>query len=282
MFRRKKSGSLKPYSLADLHAKQSGRKRVRVWSFFLIGVLVLTGGTYLIFLSSFLRVQTFTFSDPLLFSREALLEKLQVSVTPDTFLSSVLGDDNILLWNERSVNDLSVEFSSIASVEVHRDFLKRAVTFTIRERERKLIWCHISRVEDGAETPRCFWIDGVGLIFEEAPIPRGGLVRVVYDYSSRALGLGDYVLDEDTVPNLFFIFDLFERFDFVVTNLVLDNLGLREVTGNVTAGPFLYFSLDTNPSFALPVIDSLIASGEWRKISYLDMRVENKAYYSYR
>src|SRR3989344_4469739 len=212
MFRRKKSGSLKPYSLADLHAKQSGRKRVRVWSFFLIGVLVLTGGTYLIFLSSFLRVQTFTF----------------------------------------------------------------------RERERKLIWCHISRVEDGAETPRCFWIDGVGLIFEEAPIPRGGLVRVVYDYSSRALGLGDYVLDEDTVPNLFFIFDLFERFDFVVTNLVLDNLGLREVTGNVTAGPFLYFSLDTNPSFALPVIDSLIASGEWRKISYLDMRVENKAYYSYR
>src|SRR3989344_5243283 len=180
MFRKKESERPKPYSLADLHAKRSGRRRVHVWLFLLFGAVLFSGGMYLVFLSPVFRVQRFTFSEASSLPENVLLRELQASISQNSFLSSVFHDDSILLWGEQDVVRLSAELSRVASVHIDRDFLKREIILTVQERERELIWCNVSHA-DVAGFTECFWVDTEGRIFEEAPIPRGGLVRALRD-----------------------------------------------------------------------------------------------------
>lgn len=160
-----------------------------------------------------------------------------------------------------------------AAFDMDKRYLGRSVKITFTARERYAIWCVESQ---GA----CFWVDQEGNIFAEAPDIKGPLIlRLIRDESERQLNIGEKVLDENLFVNLKAAFVLLEKLDIQTQEFKIENLKFREAVAR-TNGPAIYFSLQDDPSFGENVVRQLRESGEWNSVTYLDLRVPGRAYYS--
>ena len=185
-------------------------------------------------------------------------------------LSEAVGK-NIIFWKL----DLDPnEIPQVDSFEVQKNYITREVKVIFLERDRYAIWCMQVQSE-------CFWIDGEGFAFAPAPDLKGPVIfRLVRDYSDRELHLGDKVLEDGLLVNLKASFDFLEELDIPVREFSIENLKFREATAHTSGGPQIYFSLQDDPGFGKAVVDSLKRGGEWEIISYIDLRVPGRAYYS--
>ncbi|MDZ4231390.1 MAG: hypothetical protein U1C52_01220 [Patescibacteria group bacterium] len=178
---------------------------------------------------------------------------------------------NIIFWKLRLD---SGEIPQVTSFEVHKNYITREVRVVFNERERYAIWCAEVQGE-------CFWIDGEGLAFAPAPNLKGPVIfKLVRDYSERDLRLGDRVLEDNLLVNLKASFVFLEELDILVQEFSIENLKFREATAHTSGGPQIYFSLQDDPAFGRAVVDSLHQGGDWGIISYIDLRVPGRAYYS--
>jgi len=191
-------------------------------------------------------------------------------VSEDTVSGPVEG--NILFWNlPINVDD----FPQLQEVDVKKDYVGRSVKITVTERGKTLIWCD-------NENENCFWADEDGLIFTTAPIPEGTLlVNVIRDSTDRELKVGERVLSEDLFVNLKYAIELLEGLDASIREIRLDDLKFKEATAVISGGPEIYISLTIDPRFGAGVLEGLMDSPDWGRIRYVDLRVENRAYYSF-
>ena len=180
-------------------------------------------------------------------------------------------EGNILFWKPPFSTE---EFPQLENVEVNKDYIERVIKITVTERGKVLIWC-------SGNNESCFWADENGFIFTTAPIPEGVLVvNVVRDGTDRELKIGDSVLPEDLFVNLKYAIELLEGLDASIREIRLDDLKFKEATAVIAGGPEVYFSLTIDPRFGKGVLESLMDSPSWGAIRYVDLRVENRAYYS--
>ena len=167
------------------------------------------------------------------------------------------------------------EYPKVATYKVNKDYFKKTLRIDIGGRERFTIWC------TGEEADKCFWVDDTGVAFSHAPNLKGPLVfRLVRDFSNREIGIRDNVLEEDFFNNLKLAFEFLDEAGVAANELRLDNLKFREMTAYTSEGPKILFSLEQDPAFGLSVVQSLKSSGEWELLSYLDLRIRDRAYYS--
>ena len=228
-------------------------KRVLLFS----AVFLLLGGVaYAVWFSDLFKIQT--------------IEVLGARLVEEGTISGPTGG-NILFWKTPiTVGD----FPQLANITVEKDYANRTVKITVEERGKVLIWC------DG-ENESCFWADENGFIFTEAPIPEGTLVvNVVKDYTNRELKIGESVLPTDLFVNLKHAIELLEGLDASIKEIRLDDLKFKEAAAVIAGGPEIYFSLTFDPRFGKGVLESLMGSPDWGAIRYVDLRVENRAYYS--
>jgi hypothetical protein len=135
------------------------------------------------------------------------------------------------------------------------------------------MWCPSSLA---GNTSGCLWFDKNGIIFEEAPLVEGNLINNVDDFSGRSFKLGESVLGEKFFSNLLKIFDVLEKSDLGIKSLRLERIELQEI--HTESSPRIYFSLRFDPYFGLSAIQSLKNLG-LNRVAYIDLRVENRAYY---
>jgi len=222
----------------------------------LVLTLFVGGGIYLIWFSPYFKI-------------EAIDVEGAVLIDEETIRGPTGG--NILFWKPIIRQD---DLPQLASIAFKKDFLNRRVIILVEEREKFLIWCL-------NENDNCFWADEGGFIFTKAPIPEGTfVVSVVRDYTDRDLNIGDNVLPSELFVNLDSIIGLLHDVDIPIDELRIDELKFKEATAVTVGGPEIYFSLLFNPRFGEGVLDSLKTSPDWRAIRYVDLRVENRAYYS--
>ncbi len=239
-----------------VNQKSKLRRRIKLGAiaFSVIGLLV--GAVYVVWFSPLFEVRAIDVEGA------RLTDKAVIGGEPG---------GNMLIWKP-PVDILGLP--TVATLDIEKRFLERRVILRIVESEKTLIWC----LENNGD---CFWTDGNGMIFSDAPNPQGSLlIKAVRDYSDRNLELGDRVLDGDFFQNLKSVFELLNGLEVPVKEMRIDKLEHREVIATIKNGPEIHFSLDLDPAFGEGVIESLMTSGKWNQIRYIDLRVKNRAYYS--
>lgn len=221
--------------------------------------------------------------------KDALIRDLRDFFSGQSEISSFLGPDNILIWND----DLSGFGKSpeIAGLEIEKDYSGRRIRITVSQREKFGVWCmtriNADQTQTNAENSPsisvsspyesvCWWFDKNGVILGEAPQAEGNLIDRVDDFSGRTLASGNSVLDEKLSPNLEKIFAFMEKSGVGGKSLELKNPELQEI--ETYSSPKIYFSLRFSPDFGLAAVESLKSIG-LDKVDYIDLRVENRAYY---
>lgn len=195
-----------------------------------------------------------------------LEENLKIFFANQSKIDKFLGANNILIWKQKKIGEFLKNEPQIAELTIKKDYFKRLIKTEVKEREKFGIWC----------ANNCFWFDKKGVVFLESPSTEGSLINKIDDFSDRSLNLGDKILEEKFLLNLIKIFEILEKSGLKIKSLKLEDIALQEIITD--SSPKIYFSLRLEPGFALAALQSLKNIG-LEKMEYIDLRVENRAYY---
>lgn len=220
---------------------------------------------------------------------------------------------NILFINESKLKSKILEkFPEVSYITIKKQRKNRLLDVIYEERIAEAIWCNVrlalSNGEDDGKNPSydgngdgdaqkegtesqtkenlaiyydCYYIDSGGVIFKEAPKPRGSLITSIKDYKNYpSIALGARPVSE-------------EEMEFIVEtkNAVkgaLPGIGITEIlyeSGEITflidSGWKLYINSDYSPEKNAAVVRELLEDlGDIDVVSeYIDLRVKNKVYY---
>ena len=271
----------------DERQKKKRRRflKLKIYGGIIIIFILIAAAVYVIVYSPLFHIKniTQTNDDLTQINADELIRNLKNFFANQSKIAGFLGPDNILIWNKEAL----VKFPkapAVAELTIEKDYFKREIKISIKERERFGVWCPLSSVDNASTTTAvaggCWWFDKNGVIFAEASQLEGQLINKVDDFSGRSLESGNSVLEEKFLTNLIKIFDVLDKSGLKIKSLRLENLQLQEIVADPSAVslPKIYFSLRFDPSFGVAAIESLKNLG-LEKIGYIDLRVENRAYY---
>lgn len=226
--------------------------------------ILIIGVGYLIVYSPLFRIKNISI---LRTSDVQKLEKnLKVFFANQSKIDKFLGANNILIWKQEKIGEFLKNEPQIAELTIEKDYFKRLIKIEAKEREKFGIWC----------ANNCFWFDKNGVVFLESPSTEGSLINKIDDFSDRSLNLGDKILEEKFLSNLIKIFEILEKSGLKIKSLKLEDIALQEIITD--SSPKIYFSLRIESGFALAALQSLKNIG-FENMDYIDLRVENRAYY---
>jgi len=244
-----------------------------LWMIFL-GVAV-----YAIVFSPFLRMETIRVDGAVDVSVSDIEQMIREDVAGKYF-SIIPQDTMLMIAKSRIEMDLKNRFKKIRSAEVTRVFSHTLVVH-IEERKTLVVWC---------SADQCFYIDEDGYAY--APVDtstqtlyRGGVLTIT-DESAQAVDADTPVLDPD-----------FVRFTADIQEKLHQQLGIEvsaegstpsrfsdELNVKTTEGWTLFFNVRVPIENSLHTLQLLLKkeiSDERRhRLKYIDMRIENRAYYS--
>lgn len=265
--------------------------KLKIYSGLAAFFILLTGFAYLIIYSPIFKIKNINFiyisEDKTLgksLNKEEVVNDLKNVLICESRLAKFLSPNNILSWKNYGFDYFFKIYPQIAELEIKKEYFKRQVDLSIKERERKGIWCLKTKTDvnetqintEGFYESSCWWFDKNGIIFEQAPLIEGNLINKINDFSGRTIQIGELALKENLFSNLLKIFEVLKKSDLNVKSFRLERIELQEIIAE--SSPEIYFSLRINPEFALSALESIKAVG-FEKIQYIDLRVENRAYY---
>lgn len=251
-------------------------------------MILASGLIYILVYSPIFRVDQFTFQGNKRLSNEAVMAIIRPLIFQGR-IANFLGWNNFLSWPNGGVD---VSGTAFLEAMVYKDWLTRSITIAVQERERFGIWCvNPSLLEDRPSSkPRasqsskseggeiCYWIDEEGVMFEEAPLTEGTLILKVRDIKNPRLAIGFQVLEDRFINNLIAILKNLKDFNFAVENLILDR-ELQELKVETYDGLLVLFSIRFDPQLNINSFKELQGILDFKKIKYIDLRVENRIYY---
>lgn len=280
MLRRKRKHSKqklegKHFGQARLQRKQRIR-RVKI-SLLAIGISIfLAGLVYFVFNASFLHIKTFILETSGDANQEKLLADLRQELAK-TKTGFLFGTDHYFAWPS-TISNPPLEFTNIT---IEKSLTRSELTIKATSRTKFGLWC----VQSSNSVPdfpisNCFWLDPAGILFKEGPMADGQLVPAIYEEKN-----------EPVVPSFQPIIkpEQFEIIKSTITGIktiglsyqkiVLDRAN-QEIEVILSGGTKIYFSLRFDPAeSALPALAKLNREESIAKMSYIDLTVENRAFY---
>ncbi|MEK7657855.1 MAG: hypothetical protein AAB366_01525 [Patescibacteria group bacterium] len=238
--------------------------KLKIYGSLSVFFILIIGAGYLIVYSPLFRIKNIlilgTSNVP------KLEENIKVFFANQSKIDKFFGANNILIWKQEKIGEFLKNEPQIAELTIKKDYFKRLIKIEVKEREKFGIWC----------ANNCFWFDKKGVVFLESPSTEGSLINKIDDFSDRSFNLGDKILEEKFLSNLIKIFEILEKSGLKIKSLKLEDIALQEIITD--SSPKIYFSLRIEPNFALAALQSLENIG-FEKMEYIDLRVENRAYY---
>ena len=252
----------------DQHQTYRKRRNFRIKIYFggLILILFLISILYILVYSPIFQIREFKIAGAQRLNNEEVLKILTPAIL-NTKTAYFLGIKNLFIWNEKKPD---VSRSALLEANIKREWLGQAVIIGIKERERLAIWCRTN-------SP-CYWIDKNGMAFEEAPETEGSLILIVRDNSPEILNQGGVVAESRFVENLSAILNGILELKIPAKKIIFDKR-LQEVRVESYFGPDYFFSIRFNPKLNLESLESLEEKNDLKRVSYFDLRVENRIFY---
>lgn len=254
--------------------RRRGRRFFRATLFFLLLFSIAWGAALAVIRGPWLYVRDVEITGNERVSRDAVNTLLYASISRDNFLKRILGFRNMLVWPPALTSEDLRFLPQLKSVALQKRFRERKVVVRVQERRPLAIWCNVR-----AEPAGCVWFDDEGVAVEPAPLAEGNLLWTVNDYSGRTLRMMEKVLPGEFTANLLSMLRVLEAVGVSVREVRIEDIGLQEARAILYDGPDVYFSLRFPSDTAAGVLQSLISSGNFRALKYVDFRVENRAYY---
>lgn len=237
---------------------------------------------YVLFFAGFFTITTLTLTregEEAHLKEEALKEYI-ASAWQGNFFMIVPKNNLLLLYPAREERKLLQRFPKLAEAHVERHF-PNSLEVRVVEKPYQLVWC---RKQD------CFLVNENGLtedasIFFQYPEEQGKVMRIE-DRAEAPVESGTQVLNKAERQ---FVHDLTTDFP-LRTGLTIEgalerpSIQAKEIRLKTNKGFTIFFNTE------LPVQDSLntlmlvltkeIPENEWDKIDYIDLRTENRVYYT--
>ena len=197
-------------------------------------------------------------------------------------LPAWFGTQYVWVWPQGAWTNNLEDLPRIKTIVIKKNYGTRKIEVAVEERGPYGIWC--LRKKTPAE---CFWFeDDGGTIFEPAPEVEGSLIKIIDDYATDEVKIGERILPEPLMPGLLTILSVLTEAPIQVKEVRYEDPSLQEMRVMTYDGPQIYFSLRFSASNALPIIKSLKEKdrlGElkprFRELQYIDFRIQGRAYY---
>jgi hypothetical protein len=283
----------RPSDIRRKSDKRDSRKKILIAGGGVLCVLIIVGIAFVIRQSSLFLVRSIAVSGvPDVYGQQVLKNVGEFS-TQHSFLFRFLGARNMIAWggNEKEFLEANPD---IKEMHIEKEYFKHAIAINVVGREKFGAWCHqggetiehpgsasgtVDVVLTGDSSEECYWFDADGVLFAKAPLVRSELFNRVFDSTGRSLTLRDTIMPDRLFKNLTRIFRLLEVARLNTKTVSLSDLALEEVAADSVSDPRVIFSLRFDPSFSLSAIDALKKSGEWKRLQYVNVTVENKVAY---
>lgn len=190
------------------------------------------------------------------------------------------GDNYFLFSGDRLEGDLAERFPKLASVRVEKHF-PHSIEVSVTERDRIFLWC---------SGGRCFLVDGDGCAadarFAEQEMNEPFLVRFT-DESATPVAPGECFIPSGLPGSVLSIErGLREEFGFSVLLPATSPSRISgEIRFRVEEGWEVWLNAAIPPgktfSALRAVLETEIPEGRRTKLRYIDLRTENKAFYSF-
>jgi cell division septal protein FtsQ len=250
------------------------KKRNDLWKtakIFLIG-LILEGFfiliLYLIIYSPVFKINDVQIINNENISSEDVLNFIKINIFNNSYFKKILGFQNILIWPNFLENNYNT-LAQIKNISIEKDYFKKNILVKIEERKPIGLWCVNTE-------SKCFEFDDNGYLFNKTFFSEGGTTLKIFDFTSRKLSIGAFVLEKRLFDNLNLILKVLEKNNLNIEEIDLKNLETEEIAVKLFNGPYIYFSLNFPP----PDLESIINKiNNFNNLKYLDLRVENRVYY---
>jgi len=276
--------------LSEKHHRRKKRRQYLYFGAGAVGIclmIVLAG--WILFKSPLFREQGIEVEGNAMVPSDEVVSLLQSAALSDhSWFKSMLGINNLLIWpSSLPVAQLAME-PRLTDVTISKNYFSRTLTAHVTERAAVAIWCFVGggsaegSVGAGAtqgQGETCYWFDADGFIFSRALDVQGGALYSIHDDSQQPGNLGDHVLPAPFIPNLIAILNVLHESNVGVQDITLKDLSLQEIAVTTNGGPMIYFSLRFPATEDLQVLQNLMSQPGFAKLSYIDFRVENRAYY---
>ncbi len=247
--------------------KRYGRRlRIKIYAVVGGAILLCILAMYTVLYSPVFRVHSLTITGATYHSDQEALRIIEPLVIHGR-LGDLLGAHNLLAWGTEHPD---ISKTAFAAATVDRSWLKQAIMITVTERDRLAIWC------DSFQS--CNWIDSTGMAFEQAPETQGSLILTVQDADPMHILPGEFVLGQRFLGNVVLILKELPLLHLPIRSLNYDG-HLEELHADTYSGMQLLFSIRFDPTENISSLQTLEGSIDVAKLSYVDLRVENRLYY---
>src|SRR3989344_5832237 len=197
---------------------------------------------------------------------------------------------NFLIYPQHKIaTELKNKFKTIKDIFINDKNMKILVV-SLTEREAKYTWFGKTWPEMGVETPKCYFTDRDGYIFNEAPYFSGEVYFKLYGQINGETALGSY-FSENNFPRLILFKKMLEALKLkpAALSIMADGnakIFLSEKNASGT-GPEIIFKLDFDfkkiaenleTAFKTESLRSKFES-KYSALKYIDLRFDNKIYY---
>ena len=229
--------------------------------------------------------------------------------------------DNLFVFQENELKDYLIsKFPEISDAKIERssekNLAEREIKIYLTKREMAAIWCETDlasaatgelkpveeenfepvtstaatiseseAVRPKEEIKKCFYVDGEGVVFEEAPLTFGALIVLVKDFSGDEISLGARIAEPKFIE---FILDardwLAKNSDVSLAEFSIDkeDRQLRGLTSEEWQIVFNESQTAAEQGFIIKKVLEQEIKDKRRDLEYFDLRIENRIYYKYR
>lgn len=260
------------YISDSLKRKKQKIKKIKLYSIFGIGILLVVGLLYLLQLSA-VQISEVNITGNMFVEKNEIEQKTQELLNKK--IIGIIPLTNIFVFPKHELVESIIQNPAIASVKIRKDYFK-TLSIEITEHEKKIIYCI------DLEKTNCFYVNHDGFVYAQVSdliIPER---EIILFNEKEVKNITDIILDIETYTQVLLFIKNLARQEIKIKEIYLKadstiEFVSRENTRLITS-VFDEFEKDFANLIAL-FDQNILTKDSLQEVDYIDLRFGNKVFY---